>query len=284
MGFLEKLRISHRQMAIVLTILALLPIVLTLTKTPIKLPITIGKTTRDFYDRIQELPEGSIVAWANHVSYSGYIGKRDEYRAVVYHLFDRKLKLIMTSFWPDTQQLWTDLIAYSGVERRYNVKYGTDFVIFPFLAGEETALAAVAADFHKAFTSDIYGTPVGNIPLMSGVFSLRDVQLTISDAGSFTFIDMFVRQWPGAYGVKSINTYVFQTVAPYYPRFVQGALDAERGAAEYEILTGYIGEQVLMLDGRNLQGIWVLVTIAMANIVYFGTRGRKAEVKESVGR
>ena len=270
-------------MAIALTLLTLLPIVLTLTKTPITLPLTIGPITRDFYNRIQELPAGSIVAWANHVSYSGYQGKRDVYRAVVYHLFDRKLKLIMTSFWPDTPQLWTDLVAYSGIEKKYGVKYGTDFVIFPFLAGEETALAAVAADFHKAFTTDVYGTPVGSIPLMRNVRSLSDVQLLISDAGSFTFIDMFVRQWPGAYGIKSINTYVYATVAPYYPRFVQGALDGSRGFAEYEILTGYVGEDVIKTDARNLEGLWVFATIVLANATYFAMRTKKVKVQEPTG-
>jgi hypothetical protein len=212
------------------------------------------------------------------VSFPGYLGKRDGYRAILYQIFDRKLKLIMTSFWHDTPQLWQALIEYSGVEKKYGLKEGVDFVIFPFLAGEESALAAVAADFHKAYSTDIRGVPVKDIPLMQNVHSLRDVQLLISDAGSFTFIDMFVRQWPAAYGIKSINTYVFATVAPYYGRFVHGALDDVRGRAEYESLTGYVGEDLLRMDSRNLQGLWVFVALFLGNLSYFYSRSRKKAV------
>ena len=275
MSWTQKLHVTHRQMAIALTFFTLVPIILTLAKVPFTLPITIGSITKDFYNEIEKLPPGSIVAFANHNSYSGYLVKKDEYRAIFYHLFDKQCKLIMVSFWPDTPQVWTDLLAYSGVEKKYNIRSGTDFVVFPFLSGEETALAAIAADFHKAFTVDLYGNPIDSIPLMTNVHSLRDVQLTISDAGSFTFIDMFVRQWPAAYDVPSINIYVYSTVAPYYPRFVQGALDGSRGGAEYEVLTKYPGAELIKLNARNLQGLWVLVTIVIGNIAFFGARNKK---------
>jgi len=99
--------------------------------------------------------------------------------------------------------------------------------------------------------------------------------ISFINAGSFTFIDMFVRQWPAAYDVPSINIYVYSTVAPYYPRFVQGALDGSRGGAEYEVLTKYPGAELIKLNARNLQGLWVLVTIVIGNIAFFGARSKK---------
>jgi len=278
MSWLEKFRITHKQMAIILTVLALLPIILSLVGRPIILPLTIGPRTKDFYDRVQELPEGSIVAFADHRDFPGYMGKRDMYRAVIYHIFDRKLKFIMCSFWHDVPQAFVDLIAYSGVEKKYGVKEGVDYVIFPYLAGEETALAAAAADFHKAYATDIRGVPVKDIPLMQGVHSLKDVQLVISDASSFTFIDMFVRQWPAAYGVKAVDIWTFANVAPYYGRFVFGALDGPRGYAEYESLTGYVGEELLRMDARNLQGLMVFAALFLGNLSYFYIRSRQKAI------
>jgi hypothetical protein len=283
-SWLEKLHISHKQMAIGLTVLCLLPIVLTLINVPLVLPLTIGQITKDFYNEIQKLPEGSIIAWCNAQQYRGYVGARDMYKALFYHIFDRKLKLIGCSFAPDTPQLWADAISYSGIVKKYSLIEGRDFVFFPFLAGEESAFAAAAADFYSAYSTDIRGITVRDLPLMQQVRSLRDVQLVIHDGSSFTQVDMFVRQWPAAYDVRAINLQVYATSAPYYGRFVFGDLDGTRGAAEYEALTGYVGEELVKMNARNLQGLFVLVFVAIANVTYFALRTKKIKVETKEGR
>lgn len=270
-------------MAIGLTVLCLIPVVLTLINVPFVLPLTIGPITKDFYNEIQKLPEGSVIAWCSTQQYRGYVPRRDLYKALFYNIFDRKLKLVGCSFAPDTPQLWTDILAYSGVVKKYNLKEGEDFVFFPFLAGEETAFAATAADFHKAYSTDLRGIPTGSIPLMQRVRTLRDVQLVIHDGSSFTQVDMFVRQWPAAYGVRAINMQVYATCAPYYGRFVFGDLDGTRGDAEYEALTGYVGEDLLKMNARNLQGLFVLAFVAIANATYFTTRPEKLKVEAKKG-
>jgi hypothetical protein len=278
MSWAEKLHISHRMMAIALTTACMIPIVLSLFNIPFTLPMTIGPITKDFYNQVQNLPPGSIVAFGNQQSYGGYIVKKDCYKALLYQLFDRKAKLVLCSFWTDTPQCWTDIIAYSGMDKKYNLVYGVDYVVFGFLSGDESALAASAADFHKAYATDLYGHTTDSLPLMSQVHSLKDVQLTICDASSFTFVDMFVRQWPAAYNVPSINIYVYSTVAPYYGRYVQGCLDGVRGYAEYESLTGYNGSQLLMLTVRNLQAIWLFFAIILGNVTYRALKGTKKEL------
>jgi hypothetical protein len=271
-------------MAVLLLITALLPVILTLINIPFHLPLTIGPITRDFYNEIDKLPKGSIIAFANFDTYDRIVGERDVYRALLRHIFRNNLKLICCSFAPTTNILYSYALEYSGVVKMFNLVEGEDYVIFPFLAGEETALAAAAANFPGTYATDNRGVAVNNIPLMQKVSSLRDVQLTITFGTSFTQVDMFVRQWPAAYGVRSINMQVYSTSASYYGRFVFGDLDGTRGYTEYEALTGYSGDDLIRMDARNLQGLLVFAAMALGNITYFATRSTKAKVDTKEGR
>jgi len=270
---LEKFRMTHRQMAILTSSLALLTIFIS-----IPIPMLIGPITRDFYNEIQKLPPGSVVAWAQNCAFGAYMTKRDAYRAVIYHSFDRGLKTILYSFDPDAPQLNAALMAYCNVEKKYGAVYGRDYVIFPFLAGEETAMAAVASDT-RVLKTDLFGNDIETLPLMANVRSMKDIALTINDAGSFTFVEMWIRQWPAKYGNRALNTMVFATVAPVYGVYVHGALDGVRGYAEYERLTGYLGVDLISMNARNLQGLAVFIVVGLGNMSWAIARYRKREVK-----
>jgi hypothetical protein len=259
-------------MALVLVVLAIIPIASVLLNIPFVLPLTIGSITRDFYNEIEDLPEGSIIAWNSAAQYSGYVGIRDGYRALFKHIFESELRVIFTSFAPDTPIIWQEALAYSRVIADYNLVEGEDFVVFPFLAGEESAMAAAAANFKTAWATDLRGVPSTNIPLLQEVEDLGDCQLCIHDGSSFTQVDMYVRQWPAAYNIRGLNQQVYATSAPYYGRFIFGCLDGTRGYAEYEVLTGFVGEEVIKMDARNLQGLFVLVMVFFGNAAYLATR------------
>lgn len=276
MGFLdrvEKFRMTHRQMAILTSSLCLISIFVM-----VPIPMVIGPITLDFYKEIEKLPPGSVVAWAQNCAFGTYMTKRDAYRAVIYHCFDRKLKTILYSFDPDAPQLNAAVMVYSNVEKKYGAKYGEDYVIFPFLAGEETAMAAVASDT-RVLKTDLYGNDIEKLPLMKNVRTMKDIALTVNDAGSFTFVEMWIRQWPAKYGNRAIGTMVFATVAPVYGVYVHGYLDGVRGYAEYEKLTGYLGDHLMKMNARNLQGLAVFIAVGLGNISWAIAKYRKREVK-----
>jgi len=276
MGFidrLEKFRITHRQIAIMDGSLALITIFLM-----VPIPMIIGPITMDFYNEIQKLPPGSVIAWAQNCAFGTYMTKKDGYRAVVYSIFDRGLKLILYSFDPDAPQLNAAVMAYCNVEKKYGAKYGVDYVIFPFLAGEETAMAAVATDT-RVLKTDLFGNDIESLPLMKNVRSMRDIPLTIMDAGSFTFAEMWARQWPAKYGNRALNAYIFATTAAVYGVYVHGCLDGVRGYAEYEKLTGYLGDHLIKMNARNLQGLAVFIVVGLGNISWAIAKYRKREVK-----
>jgi hypothetical protein len=260
---------THRRVAIVQTALALLVLVSGLT-----LPLTIGPITEDFENEIQNLQPGDTVAWAQNCAFGTYINKRDIYRAVVYRIIlDKDAKLILFSFDPNAPQLNVAVMKYCEEALvAAGKQYGVDWLVMPFLAGEESALAASARNMRVSGTDLVEQRSLDQFPIMDGINTMDDIVLTINDAGSFTFAEMWIRQWPGAYGNRAISTYVFATVAPVYGIYVHGCLDGNRGYAEYEKLTGYTGDQLVKMDMRNLQGLSTIAFVLMGNIVYFARK------------
>ena len=67
---LEKFHMTHRQMAILTSSLTVLTIIVA-----VPIPMLIGPITRDFYNEIEKLPRGSVVAWAQNCAFGTYITK-----------------------------------------------------------------------------------------------------------------------------------------------------------------------------------------------------------------
>lgn len=266
---ISRFRITHRGVAIMQTALALLVLVSGLT-----LPLTIGPITEDFENEIQNLQPGDTVAWAQNCAFGTYIDKRDIYRAVIYRIIiDKDARLILFSFDPNAPQLNAAIMKYCEETLvAAGKQYGVDWLIMPFLAGEESALAASARNMRVTGNDLVEQRPLDQFPIMEGINTMDDIVLTINDAGSFTFVDMWIRQWPGAYGNRAISTYVFATVAPVYGIYVHGCLDGNRGYAEYESLTGYTGDQLIKMDMRNLQGIATIAIVLIGNATYFARK------------
>ena len=251
------------------TALALLVVITGLT-----LPLTIGPITTDFENEIQKLQPGDTVAWAQNCAFGTYIDKRDIYRAVIFRIIlDKDARLILFSFDPNAPQLNTAVMKYcEETLEAAGKQYGVDWIVMPFLAGEESALAASARNMRVTGIDLVEQKPLDQFPIMDGIDTMDDIVLTINDAGSFTFAEMWIRQWPGAYGNRAISTYVFATVAPVYGIYVHGCLDGNRGYAEYESLTGYTGDQLIKMDMRNLQGIATIAIVLLGNATYFARK------------
>ena len=118
----------------------------------------------------------------------------------------------------------------------------------------------------------IEGRPLEEFPIMEGIYTMDDIPLTWNDAGSFTFCEMWIRQWPAAYGNRGVGTMVFATAAPVYGIYVHGYLDGTRGYAEYQKLTGYLGDHLQKMDMRNAQGIGIITIVLLGNVTYFARK------------
>ena len=268
-------KITYRRLATIILIVTCIPIIF-----PIGLPIPVSSQTIDFRKVIDALPPGSVVAFGFQMSNIGQIPQYGPgYQVITKYLASRNLKVVYVCVSDVSPLTVEDVIKSSGVEATYGWKRGEDYVITPYIAGEETALAFFASDVQGTVAADYYGTPASQIPLMRGLKTLADFQLAIASYGTFTFADMFARQWTGKYpSVPLIVFGMFGTVAAYYPSLVRGVLDLDRGGAEFEVLTRLAGAYSSRMDARNFFGFALVILMLAGNIAYHQTVGRRKRV------
>lgn len=275
-GSILKTQTGRRRVWLVFMLLAaIIPIVQTLG-----LPIPVSPQTKAFRNEITKLPAGSIVVFGNTRG-GPPIDVRDFFRALILDLASRNLKVIFLSFLAGGVSASEYMISYSKVESLYGWQYGRDYVIFPYLSGDESAMAAAAANFYSAYSTDIRGTPIGNIPIMQNVRSFMDVDLAIAEYGIFTFGDMYVRQWPVKYpNVPLIVIGQYYGIAAYYGKNVVGDVDyTPQARGEYEFLSGFPGEERAKTESNNMQAFLVMGMIFVGLISSAYKRHQKKDVK-----
>lgn len=265
--------LDEKKLGVVMIVLCLTPMFV-----PIAIPMSISPQTKDFYNEILKRPKGDVVVIAYDLALPAPRASSTYNVAILDFLCKQGLRIIMISFGTQSAQAWNAYMTYVQPDKKYGYVYGRDWVILPYLAGEETAMAAIAANL-RIFTKDNFGNTIADLPIMQGINTMNDITLAIVTAGTFTIMDAIVRQWPTSNpNVRLITYYTHATVAPYYGKQVFGDLDWYRGYAEFEYLTGFQGEELVTLTARNLLVGAVLVIVIVGNIFYHRDRLSKSRV------
>ena len=272
---LERFNMTRRQMAAILMLLAFIPIII-----PIGLPIYIGGLAKDYYNEVERLKPGDVLVFSS--MQVGYLAERDVVRATIYHATKKGAKILIYCFWGADPQEWVWILEYIDM-MKLGYKYGEDYILFPFLAGDETAFAAVAKDLGVT-RKDFYGTPVEDLPLMSKLKNgphsdLTAVALAWTRIGQVVYVEGWIRQWLSKYGVRGIDCRGYTNIAPWYGTYIFGCLDGLRGYAEYEKLTGYIGVDVMKMDVNNLTGTFTIVATFVGIIGWVSAHKKKIRVR-----
>jgi hypothetical protein len=256
-GILQTQAGPRKVWMLVLFIIAAVPIVFTL-----RLPLTISPYTHAFFNHIEALSPGDVIFFGNTFEVPP-VDSRDLWRSLFYSMAERDLRVVLLNYKEGGQASMEYLITYSNVEERFDWRYGDDWVMMPFLAGEESAMAASAEDLFSAFSTDAYDTPLSAISMLSDIKSMDEADLAICQYGIFTFGDQFARQWGANYPtVPLLVIGQYYGIAAYYGTSVFGNIDNTVVAfAEYEFLVGYPGEELIKTEAINTQGYFTLASI-----------------------
>lgn len=243
---------------------------------PFGIPIPANPATVDFYNEIEALPDGSVVwiGWYHDIM-SFYYGARDMYRALLHHLASNNHKILFMAYGRESALVSEDLVKRNNLDSAYGYVYGRDYVIFPFLSGEESAMALGAESLASAYSTDARGNALSSLPLLDTVKDMTDVDMVIFQSHIITIPHMYVRQWPVKYGVRAISFGGYATVGPYYGTYVFGAIDS---AAEYELYVGKPGEELAKSDMANLENIFMVGLITIGLIHSLTTRSKETTI------
>lgn len=238
-----------------------------------KLPIPVLRPVQDFYDTINQMPPNKVAVVAMYSdSIRGFEEVRDAYRACIMFLARKEFKIILVPLCQPAPIACESMVKRADIERLNGYRYGVDYVIMPFISGEETAFKAVAADFGTAYSTDNRGTPIKDIPLMQRVHNFNDVNLAITESSVPTVYDMVYRQWGVQY--LGIVTYLSGGSASYYPQVVKGVCNFYGvDAAQFQFLSGLPGEEILKQQAYNVTYILPLIMI-VSNMIMHSKRAK----------
>jgi hypothetical protein len=196
MGILD-FEIKRKCVALIVTLLCIIPFFVV-----IGLPLTIGQPTHDFYDELEKLPEGSKIVWAQQMGSVNYEAYKYGFRAVLLQHAEKGHIVIVCSFEADTPTLLLSLHEWTKAQT--GMVYGEDYVVLPYLAGFDTALAAMAENM-RLFDTDATGIPIDQLPAMDGINTLNDFDMAITSYGYNDWPEAFIRQWPAKYEIRSMT-------------------------------------------------------------------------------
>jgi len=250
---------------------------------PLGLPIPIGKSTRDFYAAVEAVPSGGVILFDIGYGAGGYPSLGPGTVAVLRHCFararDAGVKIVLMATQLEGSMIYPLLMEEVKPEEEYGVKYGEDYVFLGYIAGVETAMAAVLGDLHAAVTKDYYGTPIENIPMLKDIRNYEDIDLVIYFTTAGGIAEGWVYQAYSKYNRKVCGAWLSMmtpSLKPYYDAgALAGFMDGIKGGAEYEKLINRPGKAIMSSDILSLTQTLVIIYIILGNIAYLSTR--KAE-------
>jgi len=253
------------------------------------LPVThVGPEARAAFEAIDSCPPDKVIIFDSSWAMWTQAENRAQFLALVEHMFRRDIKFVVTSvglapFGPKMAQEELDRLA-----EEHGKKYGVDYVNLGFKGAGGSAVVSAplgflldgfARDIHATFPADLNGTPVGELPLMQRVKTIRDAHLVVSIAyePALEWIS-FVHAQFGTPLVFACMSIVVPNYAIYFESGqLAGILGGTRGAAEYERLLDLKepGEGTELMTPQSFVHVLMIVFIIMGNIGYLSTLGRR---------
>ena len=244
---------------------------------PMGLPIPIGQEVKDAYSAVDSLKEGQIVILSPSYSPGADSECLPQHMAMAKHLMSKKVKIVAV-------HLAVDGVMYServlkGLAPGYNYQYGSDYVILPFTAGDQGAVAAMGRDFAGLYKQDIYGTPTTSLALMQRIKSIKDFSLVI-DFMPGNSLMWYIMQLNANYGITctgGVTAVCIPNMMPYVSSGQsKGLLGGLGGAAQYEQLLKDPARASAGMDAQSLAHVLVLFFIVLGNIATVSRRRDQA--------
>ncbi len=250
---------------------------------PVGLPIKVSGETKELYNLIEEMPDGSVVLVDIAFGAGGMPELGPAFTAVMHHLNQRDLRVIVMTLYSEGPQMYNILVVNKiKPDQTYGKTYGTDYCFFGYNAGGVTTMAELARNM-RILETDYQDTPLDQLSVMEGVEDYSDVDLVITFSTSSAAISSpadWVQQWATPYEVPMacvVLKMMIPTVSPYYGTGQVDALIPGAGAsAEYELLVNKPDEGLASTDALSVAHLIIIILVILGNVAYFGKGGQIA--------
>jgi len=256
----------------------LLPFIL-----PIPLPIYISKESRDLFEWVDNIPDGSTVILTFDYYPSTIAEVEPMSRAAVKQLWSKNIKIIAMSTVPlggpsITARVLDEMAKGWAVEELgEEKKYGVDYINLGYKPDYKAVILGMGEDFRKIYPTDFRGVPLDDYVIMRGINSYADIAFLfiVADNG---IVDEWVTIANRQYGLP-MGAGVTAVMAPKFYSYLQsnqmvGLLGGMKGGAEYEKLIEREGMSTLFMGPQSSVHMVIILFILIGNTAYF-LGGRK---------
>ena len=171
-------RVDRRWIFLIIGLSVLLPLFF-----PLGLPIRATDTTQIVYNAFDSLDPNSKVLLSCEYGPSTKPEIHPMVIAVLHQLFRNNHKVYVSCLWPDGQFMADE--ALRKVAPLYNKTYGKDYVILGYKPGNEAVIKGMVRDLRAIFSTDVKGTKVEDIPMMTKIFKFEDFDFLFSASAGF---------------------------------------------------------------------------------------------------
>ena len=263
---LEKIMNMDRR--IIFLLVALVVIIPTLI--PIRLPITVSEPTQKLYEYINELPADSTLIIAFDYGPSSLAEPEPMAKAVLRHCFDKGVKVIGLTLYPNTPTLADKLMRKIAAEN--GAVYGEDYIFLGYRPGMLQVILGMGTSISNVFGTDYGGQALTEIPMMENITNYDQIALLLDlAAGSTT--EYWIVYANTRYNLKIAAGVTGVIIAQMYP-FLQtgqlvGFMPGYLGAAEYEKLLNAPGDGTIGLNTASFVHLLIIGLVIIGNIAFF---------------
>jgi len=276
---IQEKQLERKMIYILMFIVLVIPVV-----RPLGLPLPISDMTRESYQAVENVPSGSSVMIPVYISIGLWPEVEPGTIVMLKHLLRKPVKFMIVCWAADEPKLMEGALAkVADFARENNKKYGVDYVNLGFIPGMETAMAAFAKDVPATAPADTYGTPISQLPAMSGIKTAKDFALILYITGSD--VAAMIRQYVSAYGSKMVAFATIGWVPSFTPYLSSGQLvglvPGVTGGAQYELLMKSPGAGLATTDALSLGFIYLVILAILGNIMWQYTERPSLRTKTS---
>lgn len=239
---------------------------------PFVAPLTIGRfdpapSTRQYYERIEQLPAGSTVL----VSFDFDPSSKPELEPTAYatmeHLFRKNIKAVCMSLWSTAPVIATEIL--SNVSKKMGKEYGKDWCYLGYRDGRHSVINSMGINIYTLFSEDFSRNKTSELPIMKGINTLKDFPLIIDFEAGDPGIETWIQFCVDKFNIDLIGACT-AVIEPSRSQFLQskqlkGLVAAMRGAGEYEGLVGVKGKGTRAMNAIQLGQLLVVVLIILGN-------------------
>ena len=260
--------LNPRWLYLAVTVVLVIPLLVS-----IPMPTNVAsRGPRGLYETIGACPSNKVVL----IDSSWDLGSKPECMALLACVTDdlcrRKIKFVVLSTSMYAPTFVTEVVQ--PIVKQAGYVYGRDWVNLGFIqppgGNMGVLIDALCRDVHRTRSTDINGTPVADLPLMRTVRNAADIHLVyaINYCPPLEWMSFGKAQYglPVAFGSAAM-------MAPYYYVYLDsnqlcGLLTGNRGAYEYESLTGRRGLGSKVMMSFAFGHCFIIVAALLGNVGY----------------